>query len=92
MKNDASSQYIRIIAETHSISAAAAKLGISQPALSAYLKKLEVRLGVALFDRSVLPIRITEAGKAYLDYIDGVNELFVEFQKKIGEGKNEEQI
>ena len=44
MKNDASSQYIRIIAEMQSISAAAAKLGISQPALSAYLKKLEGRL------------------------------------------------
>lgn len=62
--------YISTIDRLKSISAAAEALGISQPALSAYLKKLEQDMGVMLFDRSSKPLRVTEAGKAYLEYIE----------------------
>ena len=45
-------QYFKIIAETESLTRAAKILHVSQPAMSAMLKKLEEELGVELFDRS----------------------------------------
>lgn len=80
--------YIKVIAETRSISNAAQRLGISQPALSAYLKKLESNLGVMLFDRSEIPLKLTEEGKAYIKFIDGVSVLRGEFEKEIKKIKN----
>ena len=75
--------YVKVIAETRSISIAAQRMGISQPALSAYLKKLESDLGVMLFDRSEIPLKLTEEGKAYIKYLDGVSALWADFEKEI---------
>lgn len=50
------------VAETGSLSAAAERLYISQPALSTMLKKLEGELGVELFDRTRNKITLNEAG------------------------------
>lgn len=52
--------YIKEVAKQKSFSKASKALGISQPALSNYIKKLEDRMGVLLFDRSISPIEITE--------------------------------
>ena len=71
-KRNETSNYIKKIAQAKSISVAADQLGISQPALSSYLKKVEGELGVVLFDRSRQPLELTEAGKVYLDYLDEV--------------------
>ena len=71
-KRNETSNYIKKIAQAKSISVAADQLGISQPALSSYLKKVEGELGVVLFDRSRQPIELTEAGRVYLDYLDEV--------------------
>ena len=70
MEHKSTANYIKAIAEVRSISVAAENLGISQPALSSYLKKQEKELGAALFDRSKQPLEITEAGKAYIDFLD----------------------
>ena len=75
--------YIKVISETKNITAAAKEIGISQPALSAYLKKKEDGLGVKLFDRSRIPIKLTESGKAYIKYLDGESKLFSKFLKEI---------
>ncbi|MFQ9441494.1 MAG: LysR family transcriptional regulator [Eubacterium ventriosum] len=64
--------YIKEVAKQKSFSKASKALGISQPALSNYIKKLEDRMGVLLFDRSISPIEITEFGKAYLEYAEDV--------------------
>ncbi len=48
--------------ETGSMSRAAAKLGISQAAISQQIKQVENMLDTALFDRSVRPFRLTAAG------------------------------
>lgn len=66
--------YVKEVANEQSFSKAAKKLGVSQPALSNYINKLEGRLGVLLFDRSISPIEITEFGKYYLQYADEVKE------------------
>ncbi|MFQ7552120.1 MAG: LysR family transcriptional regulator [Blautia marasmi] len=36
---------------------------ISQPSLSATIKKIETRLGTPIFDRSTSPIQLTECGE-----------------------------
>lgn len=63
-----SAKYIQAIADARNISAAADQLGISQPALSAQLKKLEDHLDVLLFDRTKQPLEMTDAGRVYLRY------------------------
>ena len=70
MEKNNKQNYIKEIAETKSISIAAEQLGISQPALSAFLKKTERELGCLLFDRSRQPLELTEAGRLYMDYLE----------------------
>ena len=60
-------QYILTIANEGSITAAAKKLYISQPSLSQMVRQVEKELGVALFDRTSLPLRLTYAGEKYLE-------------------------
>ena len=77
--------YMKAIAEMRSISAAAESLGISQPALSAHLKKLESEIGAVLFDRSRQPLELTEAGQAYLDYLERAQSLDKELMQTISD-------
>lgn len=58
--------YVNMVAECGSFTKAAAKLFISQPALSNYISKVEDELGVRLFDRSANPLILTYAGEQYL--------------------------
>lgn len=54
---------VRAIADTGSITGAAATLGFSQPAISQHLRRLEARFGVAIVERVGRGIRLTEAGR-----------------------------
>lgn len=53
---------IKAIADEGSITAAAAAIGYSQPAISQLLKRLEARLGLPLIERVGRGVRLTEAG------------------------------
>ncbi|MBR0399409.1 MAG: LysR family transcriptional regulator [Mogibacterium sp.] len=77
--------YIKTIADMRSISAAAESLGISQPALSSHLKKVESEIGTVLFDRSRQPLELTEAGRAYLEYLDRALSLEKEMKQAISD-------
>ena len=44
-------KYVNMVAQCGSVTKAARKLFISQPALSSYINKLEEELGVKLFDQ-----------------------------------------
>ena len=77
--------YIRAIADARNISAAAEKLGISQPALSSNLKKLEESLGTVLFDRTKQPLALTESGRLYLQYADRYQALLHEFEQNLSD-------
>ena len=65
--NARQAQYIQTIAQEGSITAAAKKLYVSQPSLSQMVRQIENEAGVALFDRSTLPMRLTYAGEKYLE-------------------------
>lgn len=80
-----SAKYIQAIADARNISAAADKLGISQPALSAQLKKLEDHLGVLLFDRTKQPLEMTDAGRVYLRYALRYRALYNEMMQHIAD-------
>lgn len=57
-----------VAVDTHRhFGAAAAACNVTQPTLSMQLRKLEVALGVTLFDRSRAPVVATDAGRALLD-------------------------
>jgi DNA-binding transcriptional LysR family regulator len=60
-------QYVITLAESGSFAKAADSLGITQPSLSQYVKKLEQQLGVELFDRTGGTVRLTDAGRIYID-------------------------
>lgn len=58
--------YVQEIAHTGSFSQAAANLYVSQPSLSASIKRLEERIGEPLFHRDCHPIALTRCGEEYL--------------------------
>ena len=59
------------VAETGNLSAAAKRLGIVQPALSAQMKAIERNYGVQLFkmQRGKRHIELTEAGETFLQQV-----------------------
>ena len=60
-------EYVYQVYKEKSFSKAARNLFISQPALSATIKKIENRLGVKLFERTTTSVTLTEAGEAYVE-------------------------
>lgn len=75
VRNDLSEKlnYLTILAEEQNITRAAARLFVSQPALTAYLNRLEAELGTKLFDRSKTPIKITPAGAYYISEMEKIS-------------------
>jgi DNA-binding transcriptional LysR family regulator len=59
-------RYFVAVAEELSFTAAAARLFVSQPALSKQVRRLEHTLRVPLFDRARRSVRLTPAGQALL--------------------------
>ena len=55
-------EYILVIAQEKTLSKAADRLFVSQPALSRFLLRLEDRLGVALFERKKRQLIPTSPG------------------------------
>lgn len=63
-------EYFAMVARLQHVSRAADRLGISQPALSRSIHRLERDLGVELFERSGRAIRLTRAGEEFLPYAE----------------------
>lgn len=55
------------LSEERHFGRAARRLGISQPALTARLRRLEAAIGARLFDRDRSGVRMTSAGAAFVD-------------------------
>jgi len=60
-------RYFSGVAEEENVSRAALKLHVSQPALSRQIRDLEDELGFQLLERSAKSVRLTEAGRVFLN-------------------------
>lgn len=69
-------RYVRAVAETGSFSAAARDYGVTQPALSNSIAKLEERLGARLFDRSPRGVTRTAFGNHIMPLIHTALDAF----------------
>jgi len=71
--------YILAIWKEGSFTKAAEKLFVSQPSLSASVKRIETRVGAPLFDRSGAPVVLTEIGREYVKYALAIEEKEADF-------------
>ena len=62
-------KYVLEIAGASSMREAAAKLYVTQPALSASIRELEEELGILIFERTNKGISLTGAGREFLVYV-----------------------
>lgn len=67
-------RYFQALAKSEKVTQTAKELYISQAALSSMIISLERELGTPLFERSRRSVRLNEAGRTYLRY---VNEVFL---------------
>ncbi|MCR8847484.1 LysR family transcriptional regulator [Rossellomorea sp. SC111] len=67
-----------IAAEFNHFRKAAERLYISQPTVTVHIKQLEKELGVALFERDGKKIKLTEAGRSYLQNAKRLIEVYEE--------------
>lgn len=68
-------QYVYEVYREKSFSKAAQNLYISQPSLSARIKKIEEQIGFPLFDRSTSPLQLTEVGEAYIKAAEEIKNI-----------------
>ena len=59
-------EYVLAVYREKGFSKAARKMYLSQPALSAMVRRAEERIGGAIFDRGKAPIELTEIGREYV--------------------------
>ncbi|MEZ0389965.1 MAG: LysR family transcriptional regulator, partial [Verrucomicrobium sp.] len=71
------------IAETHSISKAAARLHLTQPALSHQIRAMEELYGLPLFERKTVPLRLTPGGQRLLALARAVEQQVAEADRDL---------
>jgi DNA-binding transcriptional LysR family regulator len=79
----------RDIAQSRSVSKGAAMNAVSQSAASQHLQEVERELGTPLLDRTVRPLKLTDAGKLYLDLCRDVLRRQEEFEADLGRLKSQ---
>ena len=78
-------QYVLVLADKGSFVKASDALGISQPSLSQYIKKIEEQVGMQLFDRTGSDVRLTDAGKVYVDISKKILDLNHQMQNRFSD-------
>ncbi len=82
-------RYFQAVAHAGRISEAARQLGLSQPALSIALRKLEDEVGVPLFDRDHRGVHLTAGGRELLDAVGQATLLIERGRERIAGLENE---
>lgn len=79
-------QYVIAVAETGSFSKAADLVAAEQSTVSQQIRVLEDRLGISIFDRKSLPVKLTPDGEKIVSQarviIDQVEEMLLPFKSK----------
>ena len=78
-------EYVYAVYKAGSFSAAAENLFLSQPCLSAMVKKAEEQLGVPIFDRKTKPVSLTEYGQRYIAFVEKTRELGFELEQYLND-------
>lgn len=73
-------EYIYEVYKERSFSKAAKNLYISQPSLSASVKRAEDKIGFPIFDRSTSPVGLTQCGEKYIQAIEKMNGVEEDFE------------
>lgn len=68
-------KYVYEVYKERSFTKAAQNLYISQPSLSARIKKIEEIIGEPLFDRSTTSLQLTEVGKVYIEAAEEITQI-----------------
>lgn len=76
-------RYFIAVAEAESVSRAAEKLHISQPAVSMMIRKLEDELGAELFERTTNRIRLNRTGNTAVLYAKAILHDIEEMRNKV---------
>lgn len=83
--------YFTTLAEVLNFSRAAERIGISQPSLSASIKKLERAVGVELFFRDKHKVKLTIAGTRFLTHAKAMQQLWQASKASCYAAENEVQ-
>ena len=84
-------RYFWSVAKEGNLTRAAHRLHVSQSALSAQIKQLEVELGQPLFYRTGRTLTLTEAGQVALTYAEGIFASGTELVEVLRDGRREER-
>lgn len=76
---------VHAVAAEKSVSRAADKLMVSQPAVSKQLREIERQVGTPLFDRLPRGVRATQAGMLLADYARKIFDLSAEAEQRLAE-------
>ncbi len=79
--------YFWAVAKEGNLTRAAARLHVSQSALSTQIRQLEEQLGQALFERQGRALQLTEAGRVALRYADSIFASGTELMALLREGR-----
>ncbi len=77
--------YVYSVYKEGSFTAAAERLFISQPSLSAAIKKLEGELGSPLFERGSGGVKLTEVGEEYIRAAERIMDIREEFSNRLND-------
>lgn len=83
-------QFILVTYQSGALTKAAQVLGVSQPALSMRISKVEEKLGFAIFNRKVTPIELTKEGSLYLEYLKQQEILIRDYTRRLEELEDSE--
>lgn len=75
--------YVYEVYKEKSFSKAARNLYVSQPSLSAKIKKIEEKLGFPIFDRSTSPLSLTKSGEVYIEAAEKIFDIEKNFENYI---------
>ncbi len=80
--------YVLTVYKEGSFTKASEKLYVSQPSLSATIKRLEEKISAKIFDRSTTPITLTETGKEYVKYALEIEQKEKDFERYVSDYTN----
>lgn len=78
-------EYIFEVYKAGSFRQAAENLYISQPSISASVRRIEDRLGCTLFDRSAKPLKLTQCGEKYIAAVEQIQMMEKEFLEYVND-------